>query len=104
MFGNAGSRYDYLVCVPAAGNYTLSVRTNIGVIATTGAYIVHLESAGTNVSGNLVIRAQSSNSTWATDTTGLPFALPGGLQILTLVIDAHGTSTFAGDWLELTKQ
>ena len=102
MFGNAGSRYDYLVCVPAVGNYTLSVRTNVGTLGT-GAYAVHLESSGVNISGNLVVRLQSSNSSWATDTTG-PFALSGGLQILTLVVDAHGASTFAGDWLELTKQ
>lgn len=100
QFGPAGSRYDYFSCVPATGTYTLSIRTAI-VALNSGKYALHLEQNGVNVSGSLVMVAQSTTNAWATDS--FQVTLAAGPQVLSLVVDNIGTSQFVGDWFELTK-
>lgn len=100
LFNPAGARYDYSVCIPAAGNYTFRLRSSISVLG--GAYTLHLESKGVNLGA--VSNTSTSAGAWVMGSTAPVVALQVGSQILTLVVDAKGTAEFAGDWFELVKQ
>lgn len=97
-FGPVGSRYDYSVCVPAAGNYTFRLRSSISATAS-GTYALHVESNGVGLGS---IQVPPTTTGWVTGN--IPIVLSAGPQILTLVVDAKGTAEFSGDWFEIVKQ
>jgi hypothetical protein len=99
-FGGVGARYDYSVCIPAAGNYTLRLRASIGALPS-GSYALHLEANGINL-GSVSITSTVAGTWVMASTTSV--ALQAGSQILTLVVDVKGTSELVGDWFELVKQ
>ncbi len=99
--GPVGARFDYMVFVPQGGNYAFTVRL-IAASSGTGSETVHLEEAGTNLSGPLSLPASATS--WTILSAAAPFALVSGPQIVTLVVDALGTTQLQGDWFELTLQ
>jgi|SRR6266850_1429855 len=99
-FAAPGSRYDYFVCVPAAGSYTFTLRTSVDSTTSGGTYSLHLEANGASLSGS--VAAFSSTTSWGT-SAGVPVTLAAGPQIVTLVVDSLGTGQLVGDWFELTK-
>lgn len=98
-FAATGSRYDYFVCVPAAGAYTFTLRTSVDGTAG-GTYTLHLEANGVNLSS---VTAFSSTANWGMATGAQSVTLPAGAQIVSLVVDTSGAGTLVGDWFELTR-
>ncbi|MEO6435409.1 MAG: carbohydrate-binding protein, partial [Tepidisphaeraceae bacterium] len=98
----AGEWLEYLVTVPQAGTYTLDVR--LANNQTTGGTF-HVEIDGANVTGSMSAPNTNGIETFTTLTkTGV--ALPAGVHVLRLALDANGNgaSTYVANfnWLTFT--
>lgn len=80
---SAGQWFRYTVDVATAGTYNVAFRVSDGAASTGTLYLEN--SAGTNLSGNVVVSPTGGWQTWTTYT--FPVALPAGQQVLTVYQD-----------------
>jgi hypothetical protein len=96
----AGEWLNYTVNVTTAGTYTLAVR-----VASNGAGgTFHLEVNGVDRTGPLTIPNTGGWWTWTTiQKTNISFG--SGQQVIRLVMDTNGTTTFVGnfDWFRVMQ-
>jgi hypothetical protein len=96
----AGEWLAYSVNVAAAGTYAVDFR----VASSGGGGTVHLTLDGSNVTGAVVLPNTGGWDTWQTVTkTGV--ALPAGLHLLKLLIDANGSGGTVADinWMRFSS-
>jgi hypothetical protein len=96
----AGEWVNYSVNVGAAGTYALQIR-----MASSGTGgTVHVAVDGTDVTGSIALPNTGDWNTWQTVTKSA-VSLPAGAHIVTLAIDANGSSGTAADinWLAFSS-
>jgi hypothetical protein len=82
----SGQWFNYTIDVATAGTYTVGLRLAAPTAVTDALHISN--SAGTDLSGDVAAPATGSYQTWT--TVSASFALPAGVQTLTVDQDAAG--------------
>lgn len=91
----AGEWLEYTIEVAAVGRYRVDIRV---ARQPAGNAALHLASAGSNLSGSVVVPSTGGWQTWTTISSQIN--LPAGRQVLRLAMDGAG---FNVNWLALTR-
>ena len=103
--GGPGSSFDYLVNIPADGNYAFSA--NVAVTSGGAPFALHLETPSGPLPGSSFTYTPPNTNPFVAKGSSA-FALKAGVNILRLAVDQAGPAGWNGvdmiNWFRLTKQ